>query len=596
MWEQVPWLLLRSIQCSGGSLAAYLASTCTPVEGPASNELWPCPPPFAWRVHRDAASSRRRQQRWRRRRALELLVNLQVVTLSHLALGQPREAPPGGRGGHGLSEAQAEMVRRLWGSACSMGRLGGDLTSCGQRLPALDARLEELHNQLLHAHLVPYSRLRQCGSRRQAGRRPTTVQPVVASRASLPEEVVDFDAVPFLSPESAKGFLNPEHLLDRGRDDEKLDSGGVKTSRGELRSLLLRWDKINRLVLALPEEVADGDTAPVFFVPKDEDRDRQILDRRSRNARERRVLSATPTMPQCQLLARLHLPSQQCLLGSCDDLQDFYHCFKVSRGRALSTPVGPAWRLADFEGTQAAAELLRLHPTLAPTTLVRAAYAGLSMGDHNAVDWAQECHTNLLVAAGARCCTATLRGNSRWPLDDDDYISGVVVDDHIGLQHCPRSWALRPEGPPPLADSEAFERANAAYQAVRLRSSPKKAVRRQRTFRAWGAEVEGAEGLVGPPRGKLWRLMALCAAAGSGGAVDFGVVEGILGSLAFVFQFRRPLFALLYDLYHVLPPEGARATTPFRLARGPRKELPQAAVLAPFSIGELVCDYVEEAL
>ena len=122
----------------------------------------------------------------------------------------------------------------------------------------------------------------------------------------------------------------------------------------------------------------------------------------------------------------------------------------------MSTPVGPSWRLADFEGTQAAAELRRLYPALTSSAVVRATYAGLSMGDHNAVDWAQECHTNLLVAAGARCPTAALRGNSSWPLDDGDYISGVVVDDRVGLQRCPRSWAVRPEGPPPLPDSEVF--------------------------------------------------------------------------------------------------------------------------------------------
>eukprot|EP00974_Lingulodinium_polyedra_P095479 9252544-Lingulodinium_polyedra.AAC.1 len=54
----------------------------------------------------------------------------------------------------------------------------------------------------------------------------------------------------------------------------------------ELQLLLERWRALGRLRLAQPDEVALGRRSEVFAAYEDEDRDRQLLDRRAQNVVE----------------------------------------------------------------------------------------------------------------------------------------------------------------------------------------------------------------------------------------------------------------------------------------------------------------------
>ena len=59
------------------------------------------------------------------------------------------------------------------------------------------------------------------------------------------------------------------------------------------------------------------------------------------------------------------IPPSHDLKGNLDDLRNFYHEFKVSDSRSLSTPVGPTWTLKEWEGTAAHKILIsRLHALL----------------------------------------------------------------------------------------------------------------------------------------------------------------------------------------------------------------------------------------
>ena len=71
--------------------------------------------------------------------------------------------------------------------------------------------------------------------------------------------------------------------------------------------------------------------------------------------------------------------------------------------RALSTPVGPRWKLQQFAGSRALRRLEQRHPgvTKDGNRWVRACFAGLSMGDHWAPALAQASHEGLLAACGA---------------------------------------------------------------------------------------------------------------------------------------------------------------------------------------------------
>eukprot|EP00974_Lingulodinium_polyedra_P088976 8625900-Lingulodinium_polyedra.AAC.1 len=52
----------------------------------------------------------------------------------------------------------------------------------------------------------------------------------------------------------------------------------------EVLRLACRWDAVGRLALFPKDEVVPRQTAPITAVPKDEEHDRLILDRRGRNA------------------------------------------------------------------------------------------------------------------------------------------------------------------------------------------------------------------------------------------------------------------------------------------------------------------------
>ena len=104
--------------------------------------------------------------------------------------------------------------------------------------------------------------------------------------------------------------------------------------------------------------------------------------------------------------------------------------------------------------------------------------------------------------------------------------------------------------------------------------------------------MEGDEGLLGVPRPKLLALMEATVDVCLFGIVDLELLESLLGSWAYVFSFRRPLFALFCHVYRQAPPASAGRSTPFLLHPWARNELLLAAVLAPLSLADLRVSYL----
>ena len=150
----------------------------------------------------------------------------------------------------------------------------------------------------------------------------------------------------------------------------------------ELLSLGKRWDEVRRLCLALPSEIDLQDRCNLFCIPKPDGELRQIIDRRPRNSRELWPPSEGAKMGHPSTFLGIVIPPDCNLLGSCDDLRNFYHEFVVSLDRALSTPVGPFWRAADWAGTKAFAALQARHPKkpIHPSTTVVMCFQGFEHG------------------------------------------------------------------------------------------------------------------------------------------------------------------------------------------------------------------------
>ncbi|CAE7264968.1 Tnni3k [Symbiodinium natans] len=304
-------------------------------------------------------------------------------------------------------------------------------------------------------------------------------------------------------------FERPDHLLKK--EGVQGVPNPLTSSRNELWHLFWRWDAVKRLCLAVEGEWDSSKVCNLFCLSKPDGELRQIIDRRPRNLAETPPPADGPKMGHCSVFLGLVVPQKGCLRGSLDDLRNFYHAFKVSQERALSTVVGPTWCAKDFWNSQAVAALRKRRPDLniSPSTRVAACFAGLSMGDHYAPAIAQLSHEKVLEKFGALRAEEHLKLGCPLPRAPLGHYSGICIDDKVSLQifpsYVPESASAQEA---PGRDLEACAQADEAYIAVGLESHPKKKFRRASEFKAWGAHFEGNQGLVGMDRAKL---VSLCA-------------------------------------------------------------------------------------
>ncbi|CAE7247502.1 unnamed protein product [Symbiodinium sp. CCMP2592] len=412
----------------------------------------------------------------------------------------------------------------------------------------------------------------------------TQALPVVAERLSLPESVQDFDPLPFLSPTFRQIYEKPDDFLkDESEMPEPIRVRGTAT-RAELLKVMARWDALGRLFVCKGSEVSSKDRCELFAVGKDETKDRQILHRKRRNLRERHVAGASRDLPHGVLLCQLPLEGCRICACSVDDVKDFYHAYKASEARARSSPVGPLFRSGEVAHLTAYQDALakgRVHSG----DMVACCFKGLGMGDHAAVDIAQESHVNLLRAYGAMKEGEVLKYRDPVPHSESGFLEGIMIDDHLGLQMLEKKKTMRETLEQPGRDQEVFAAAETAYRSHGLQPHPKKRVRRDLHSKVWGAEMEGGKGLVGPARGRLLGLAKLSSEMAQTGPVDERIVEGVLGLWGYCAQYRRPMYSFMFEVYRQASPEGT--DKPFRLTSGARNEFGVLACLAPLCLNDL---------
>lgn len=285
-FHQWPGFLLNSIVNSRAQFAGYVKAGMSCCRGPkrTSAELFPIPVPFPRFLAELSCKSRRRHQRWKARRALEILVNLQVAALN-FSFGKS------GPWGYGLSSTPEhhKVVQNLWVRGSSLSRLGSEyLSGCGSRISSASSELEVLHELFGNSSEPPYGQSGWASSKRTNGD-ATAAVPVVANNVAFPSELKGFDPIPFLPEHMAKAYHSPSELVgytEGVKPRMKPPECVSLEQRRELLALGFRWDLVNRLYLATPEEIHNDDRSNVFCLVKPDGELRQIIDRRARNARE----------------------------------------------------------------------------------------------------------------------------------------------------------------------------------------------------------------------------------------------------------------------------------------------------------------------
>ena len=145
----------------------------------------------------------------------------------------------------------------------------------------------------------------------------------------------------------------------------------------------------------------------------------------------------------------------------------------------------------------------------------------VAMGDHNAVDVAQQVHESILEKGG--CLLPTGKLTYGFALPAGDVLEGAYIDDRLVVGRVPRGSGPDYAG----RDTLIVERSRKGYIAAAVPLSDK-SFDFQNEFIAWGTEAKCEEGMVGAPRGKLLQLMCLGLATAAGGLATKSIMQSLL--------------------------------------------------------------------
>ena len=167
-----------------------------------------------------------------------------------------------------------------------------------------------------------------------------------------------WDATDFLSPELCMAYRYPDSLLfddvpQPGEYPQTMDT------TVEVIKIAKVWD-VCGLLHAHDHDIQSSsghELARVFNILQlfeNAECDRQIGDRRGRNAVEKRLASPSSSLPTGPGLLDFWIDAKVNTLSIvCADRRDFYHQFATSLSRTQSNTVGPQVLLRDLEGTRA---------------------------------------------------------------------------------------------------------------------------------------------------------------------------------------------------------------------------------------------------
>ncbi len=575
----------------------------------SSKQLFPCPIPAKIAAPSTELRSGRRRSRYLQRVTIREHLRIFVASCNWLVLGKPKDLsatwPP-------CTAAQSRMLvfledgislfyRLSPGPSSGLDRALGKFSSIGDSLQQLTAA-----TQALRQDLDSYSR----------GSRPSRSSDADTSGAKLPDNSVSphlgasgvegsgvklggsshnttamqldpdripfkhnpsFDAEQFINDPLLKaGFMNPRHLQLPAEAWPKVRRAHVMCPRDKLLRLFKKWDSVGCLALLETKASDSHYRCGLFAVYKNAEKDRQILNPIPENGRTMSMNSSTLTLAHGSLLCDLHLGPDQDLLIGADDLEDFYHCFRVPAAHAHRNHIHGVFPADLFRGWHAWSSELE-------GKQVVGCFNTLAMGTSYAVEVAQHTHTNLLRRAGL--LTPSQQVCYRKPLPRGSLLQLLCIDDLAILQKVPRG--LPSDSHKVFRhDIDLLGKAGSAYSIAGLRTSSKKSVRNESKAVILGGELDGRRGTLCAPRLRILMLSKLTLRLVQIGWTTKLLLETIIGSWIFVLLFRRPLLSLLNDVFHEGSGVKSRDTI-FYLSTGAKQELLLLALWAPFAYTNL---------
>ncbi len=577
--SRTPFGLFYRAQCSKPQRVAESSSTF---------ELWPMPLPYHFGGSSKSSSAEDQ--------ALDSIVNLQISFLNFLSLGQPSSPPDCICGRRSLSSGQWSVINRLrrlskaWTAfsiitPAEMGRTAAKQERQEQALAALAGYSRDMISGLNKYGRVsrpvslgkPSTKIGEVVGSIKAGS-SCVAQSIVADRIKM-EGKPSFDPRPFLASDSLELFDNPfvqdikpEHI------PEPPPRVRVHAKMNDKLQLLALLNKTKRLTFRKPSEVRSQFGNGLFCAPKSLEVDRLILDARPSNLLQLPPSSFILSMGSSTTLTGISLEDDEKLLMSGDDLSNFFYTFRVGYHRGTKNFL--EWRIPTklVHGFSGFPQSLRDEP------FVYACLDTLAMGDSAACEYAQSSHLSLGLQAGAITPDEIISIHGRIPRSSS--MQGIIIDDFILIQKVKINEIVGPD----LDRRQAAM--HSAYNAVGLEPHPSKGFSNKPTASFWGADVDGAEGLV---RGNIFRAASLCWVTSkviSLGVCSVEMLEVIAGGFVALFGFRRRLLSLL-DLTYAAQ-GGRRREDVVRLSVEHLDELWSLCLLCPLAVADLRAKFADK--
>ena len=493
------------------------------------------------------------------------------------------------------------------------------IVKAGRRFPQLNARLSELCEFTTNLGLSgqPYSRAFQ-GCEVPVD---NSVSPDLEPYSSLKAERLKltgqghWDATSFLDDGLVLAYREPNSILCP-REPNPWEKPCLNDPEEEIVRLAEVWDK-NSLLGIHCCEVPENQKVKIFNCLKDpvQGVDRQIGDRRSRNAQEAILEGPSRLLPAGTDLSDLYCPQGFRFHIFCSDRKDFYHQLWASPSRMMSNTVGPSVdlsRLAHLNaygvflqhssqkryrrahhGDLLAGELWKQETVSSRASI---AFKSVLQGDHGGVEYATAAHESLLMRFG--CLGSGSRLVANRPLYTSDFCDGLVTDDFFAVSVCP-CFSSDKHSRAAIHHRHALE----AYASESLIGSPLKDVLGADYAKIIGgvlnssphARSQGVATLSSPFEKRLslsWMLLQVCQLSHTTDSLRLCLLGGVVSA----FLYRRPLMSLLSKAFSLVNASEVSESKP-KLVPLPRTicdELVLTAVLLPLALTDLSADFLPE--
>ena len=436
----------------------------------------------------------------------------------------------------------------------------------------------------------------------------------------------------FISDELWMPFVEPQIL----EIDHPVTSRGLPNFEHDdpqdVLKLLQKWDTLGLLELHSSRNAHPGveGKVKIFNAVKNETTDRQIGDRRWRNAYEGRIPGPSSALPTGSAICKILLPLEHGARVCITDRSDFYHQIACSLQRSKTNLIWPPFDLGSFKGTRAYdrfCDRARAPQKKADRTVFGDDLAGLQFvdrdtsdncqvfgsfrsvlqGDQLGVEFGISSHHGLLKEFDVLDDDTTLRSD-RLPRPHGVY-HGLVIDDFFSIAAVPKKDLGKPADQSNNRASEAFCKAKDVYALTGLAGSDPKDVKNATQATVVGAHVNWSPGvvkqgsvLVAAPLEKRLAMSWLLLQSSKNPYTTDALHSSLVGGVVSAFCFRRVAMSILEKVFTTIPAGDHSSSDPKlrKLPRSHANELVLAAAILPVGASDLLaqvkpCIYASDA-